>query len=82
MKTLVFVWEGKLRNIPISVLYDSERERYVVERYAIAVAPSLKLLDPKPLLKKEVRVLTAGIGKEAPSYRGKAMIVYLTLNRN
>ena len=43
-----------------------------MERYAIAVAPSLKLLDPKPLLKKEVRVLTAGIGKEAPSYRGKA----------
>ena len=53
-----------------------------MERYAIAVAPSLKLLDPKPLLKKEVRVLTAGIVKEAPSYRGKAMIVYLTLNRN
>jgi CHAT domain-containing protein len=69
IKTLVFVLEGKLRNIPMSVLYDSERKRYLVERYAIAVAPSLELLAPKPLLKEQVRVLTTGTDKEAPSYR-------------
>jgi CHAT domain-containing protein len=69
IKTLVFVLEGELRNIPMSVLYDSERKRYLVERYAIAVAPSLELLAPKPLLKEQVRVLTTGTDKEAPSYR-------------
>ena len=69
IKTLVFVLEGELRNIPMSVLYDSKRERYLVERYAIAVAPSLELLPPKPLLKQQIRVLTTGTDKEAPSYR-------------
>ncbi|ABG52578.1 Tetratricopeptide region [Trichodesmium erythraeum IMS101] len=69
IKTLVFVLEGNLRNIPMSVLYDSKRERYLVERYAIAVAPSLELLPPKPLLKQQIRVLTTGTDKEAPSYR-------------
>ena len=34
----------------MSVLYDSERERYLVERYAIAVAPGLQLVAPNPLL--------------------------------
>ena len=69
IKTLVFVLEGNLRNIPMSVLYDSKQQRYLVERYAIAVAPSLELLPPKPLLKQQIRVLTTGTDKEAPSYR-------------
>ncbi len=68
IKTLVFVLDGLLRNIPMSVLYDSLRERYLVERYAIAVAPGLQLVDPNPLLKEQVRVLTAGTDRQAPSY--------------
>ncbi|NES02485.1 MAG: CHAT domain-containing protein [Okeania sp. SIO2F4] len=68
IKTLVFVLDGLLRNIPMSVLYDSERERYLVERYAIAIAPGLQLVDPKPLLKEQLRVLTAGTGQQAPSF--------------
>ncbi len=68
IKTLVFVLDGFLRNIPMSVLYDSERERYLVERYAIAIAPGLQLVNPKPLLKEQLRVLTAGTGQQAPSY--------------
>ncbi|MDE5095605.1 MAG: CHAT domain-containing protein, partial [Trichodesmium sp. St11_bin5] len=71
IKTLVFVLEGALRNIPMSVLYDSERERYLVERYAIAVAPSLQLLPPKVLLEGKLQVLIAGTDKKAPSYGEK-----------
>ncbi|NEP38225.1 MAG: CHAT domain-containing protein [Okeania sp. SIO2G4] len=68
IKTLVFVLDGLLRNIPMSVLYDSDRERYLVERYAIAVVPGLQLVNPNPLLKEQVRVLTAGTSQKAPSY--------------
>ncbi|NER07219.1 MAG: CHAT domain-containing protein, partial [Okeania sp. SIO3C4] len=68
IKTLVFVLDGLLRNIPMSVLYDSDRERYLVERYAIAVVPGLQLVNPKPLLKEQLRVLTAGTSQKAPSY--------------
>ncbi|MCL2932545.1 MAG: CHAT domain-containing protein [Trichodesmium sp. MAG_R03] len=69
IKTLVFILDGALRNIPMSVLYDSEGERYLVERYAIAVTPGLQLLDPKLLSKEQVLVLTAGTDQEAPSYK-------------
>ncbi|WP_240038753.1 MULTISPECIES: CHAT domain-containing protein [Okeania] len=68
IKTLVFVLDGLLRNFPMSVLYDSDRERYLVERYAIAVVPGLQLVNPKPLLKEQLRVLTAGTSQKAPSY--------------
>ena len=71
IKTLAFVLEGALRNIPMSALYDSERERYLVERYAIAVAPSLQLLPPKVLLEGKLQVLMAGTDKKAPSYGEK-----------
>ncbi|MEM1169769.1 MAG: CHAT domain-containing protein [Cyanobacteria bacterium P01_H01_bin.35] len=68
IKTLVFVLDGFLRNIPISVLYDSVRGRYLVERYATAVVPGLQLVNPSPLLKERIRVLTAGTSQQAPSY--------------
>ncbi|WP_293153214.1 CHAT domain-containing protein [Okeania sp. SIO2C9] len=68
IKTLVFVLDGLLRNFPMSVLYDSDRERYLVERYAIAVVPGLQLVNPNPLLKEQLRVLTAGTSQKAPSY--------------
>ncbi|KPQ38207.1 MAG: hypothetical protein HLUCCO16_13655 [Phormidium sp. OSCR] len=42
-ETLVFVLDGKLRNLPMAVLHDGES--YLVERYGLAVAPSLRLLS-------------------------------------
>ena len=38
--TLVFVGDGILRNIPMAALYDGNE--YLVEQYAIAIAPSLQ----------------------------------------
>ena len=45
--TLVFVPGGALRTIPLAALHDGEA--FVVERFAVAVTPSLNLLAPKPL---------------------------------
>ncbi|MGC9502142.1 CHAT domain-containing protein [Baaleninema sp.] len=39
--TVAFVLDGPLRNIPVAALYDGDR--YLIERYAIAIAPSWKL---------------------------------------
>ncbi|MBP0002725.1 MAG: CHAT domain-containing protein [Cyanobacteria bacterium SBC] len=55
---IVFVLDGQLRSVPMSVLYDGER--YLIEKYAIAVAPSLQLLAPKRLETPKIRVLAAG----------------------
>lgn len=47
IETLVFVLDGSLRSLPLSALYDGQQ--FLVEKYSIAVAPGLKLVDPKPL---------------------------------
>ena len=64
INTLVFLLDGSLKNIPMSILYDSTRKRYLLERYATAVAPSLKLLELEPLPDK-INVLTGGLSIEA-----------------
>jgi CHAT domain-containing protein len=64
IKTLVFVLDGTLRNLPMSVLYDKQQQKYLVEKYAIAVAPGLQLLDPQPLQKVRLNTLTAGVAAE------------------
>jgi CHAT domain-containing protein len=61
IKTLAFVLDGDLRNIPMSVLHDGKQ--YLVEKYALASTPSLQLLDPQPLTNLELTALTAGLSK-------------------
>jgi len=46
IKTIVFVLDGSLRNIPMSVLHDGKQ--FVAENYSIALTPGLQLIDPKP----------------------------------
>ena len=59
IKTLVFVLDGSLRNIPMGVLNDGED--YLIEKYAIAIAPELELFTPRPL-PKDLNVFTGGVG--------------------
>ncbi|MFN6568290.1 CHAT domain-containing protein [Dendronalium sp. ChiSLP03b] len=59
IKTLVFVLDGSLRNIPMAALYDGQH--YLIEKYAIALTPGLQLLTPKSLSQQQIKVLTAGI---------------------
>lgn len=64
IKNLVFVLDGSLRNIPMGVLYDSKGQKYLVEKYALALTPGLQLVDPKPLQQVKLKVLTAGISEK------------------
>ncbi|MEM9215602.1 MAG: CHAT domain-containing protein [Cyanobacteria bacterium P01_F01_bin.150] len=57
--TLVFVLDSDLKSLPMAALWDEPRQQYLLERYAIAVAPSLQLVKPKPL-ERPIRVLAAG----------------------
>ncbi len=61
IKTLVFVLDGELRNVPMAVLFDQEQQKYLVEKYAIAVTPGLQLLAPQPLQAVKLNALTAGV---------------------
>nr|WP_322680719.1 CHAT domain-containing protein [Nostoc sp. DedQUE03]MDZ7976096.1 CHAT domain-containing protein [Nostoc sp. DedQUE03]MDZ8044072.1 CHAT domain-containing protein [Nostoc sp. DedQUE02] len=64
--TLVFVLDGALRNLPMAALYDGKQ--YLVEKYAIALSVGLQLLDPKPLVKQQLRALTAGLTQPPPGF--------------
>ncbi|MCT7982898.1 CHAT domain-containing protein [Laspinema sp. A4] len=59
VETLVFVLDGFLRNLPMSALHDGDR--YVIERYNVALTPGLQLLAPRPLTGEKIQVLSAGL---------------------
>ncbi|MCF2147610.1 CHAT domain-containing protein [Desmonostoc muscorum LEGE 12446] len=66
IKTLVFVLDGSLRNIPMSVLYDKEQQKYLIQKYALALATGLELVEPKPLKNVKLNALLGGVGAENP----------------
>jgi CHAT domain-containing protein len=66
VKTLVFVLDGPLRNIPMAALYDGKQ--YLVEKYAVALSLGLQLLDPKPLPQGRLKALTAGLSVAHPDF--------------
>ena len=70
IKTLVFVLDGSLRNLPMAALYDGKR--YLIEKYAIAVTPGLQLLEPQSLLPEKLNVLLAG-ATNAPSFQAEGL---------
>ncbi|MHC5675640.1 CHAT domain-containing protein [Nostoc sp.] len=47
VKTLVFIQDGFLRSVPMAALYDRQQQKYLVETYAVATTPSLRLTTPK-----------------------------------
>ena len=71
--TLVFVLDGPLRNLPMAALYDGKK--YLVEKYAIALSVGLQLLSPKPLVKQQLRALTAGLTKPPPGFSNFAPLL-------
>jgi CHAT domain-containing protein len=64
VETLVFVLDGNLKNIPMAVLYDGEKQKYLIEEYAIALTPGLQMLEPKPLPKRNLNILMAGVSEK------------------
>ncbi|MBH8554029.1 CHAT domain-containing protein [Nostocaceae cyanobacterium CENA357] len=66
VKTLVFVLDGALRNLPMSSLYDGQQ--FLVEKYAIALSVGLQLQNPKPLVRQQLRALTAGLIQPPPNF--------------
>ena len=70
IKTLVFVLDGSLRNIPPAALYDGNQ--YLIEKYAVVVTPGLQLINPKPLSRNNIRAIIAG-ASNAPSFQAEGL---------
>lgn len=59
IETLVFVLDGKLKNIPMAALYDGHQ--YLIEEFAVALSPGLQLISPQPLIEQQLNILIAGL---------------------
>jgi len=66
IKTLAFVLDGSLRNLPMAVLYDGKQ--YLMEKYNLALTPSLELLDPRPLKYQTLEVFVGGLSKGTQNF--------------
>jgi len=64
VETLVFVLDGPLRTVPMAALYDGER--YLVQKYAIALSIGLELKESKQ--QRQLRALIAGQSLD-PQYK-------------
>ncbi|MEM9215123.1 MAG: CHAT domain-containing protein [Cyanobacteria bacterium P01_F01_bin.150] len=61
IETLVFVPDGFLRSIPMSILHDGQQ--YLLENYRVALTPGLQLLNSEPLNPKRLQATTMGLSE-------------------
>ena len=65
-KTLVFVLDGRLRNIPIAALFDGKQ--YLIEKYAVALSPGLQLMATRSLHQKHISAIVGGISQSRAGF--------------
>ena len=65
-KTLVFVLDGRLRNIPMAALYDGKQ--YLIEKYAVALSPGLQLMATRSLHQNHLSAIVGGISQSRAGY--------------
>jgi len=59
--TLVVVPDGLLRTVPFAAFHDRKRQRFLVDMKPLALVPSLRLTNPRPIAAKELSILAAGL---------------------
>ncbi|MEH2169706.1 MAG: CHAT domain-containing protein [Nostoc sp.] len=65
-KTLVFVLDGRLRNIPIAALFDGKQ--YLIEKYAVALSPGLQLMATRSLHQNHINAIVGGISQSRAGF--------------
>ena len=61
INTLVFVPDGILRNLPPAILHNGEQ--YLIEKYSVAIAPSLQLVELQAREETSQELLLAGLSQ-------------------
>ena len=68
INNLVFVINGSLQTVPLAALFDGKQ--YLIEKYGVALVPSLQLISPHSLNRGNLKVIAAGVSQSINS-RGK-----------
>ncbi len=61
IETLIFSPDGVFQGIPMAALHDGEQ--FLIERYQVALSPSLDLFESQPLDNSKISVLAAGLSQ-------------------
>jgi len=64
--TLVVVPGPALRAVPIAALHDGKD--FLIRRYAVAMTPSLRLTDPRPIRRQNVSLLLNGLTESVQGF--------------
>jgi len=67
IKTLAFVLDGSMRNIPMAALYDGKQ--YLVEKYSLALSPGLQLMQARQLKGDNLNVIAAGLSEARQGFK-------------
>jgi CHAT domain-containing protein len=59
LDTMVFVPDGALRTVPMAALHDGQK--FLIEKYAVAVTPGLELMESKPSERLAPHVMIRGL---------------------
>ena len=79
VKTLVFVLDGPMLNLPMAILNDGQQ--FLIEKYAIAYTPGLQLLNSNIQTRGQLSALKAGISeaRKLTTSNPKATLVFPAL---
>ncbi|MDM8566490.1 CHAT domain-containing protein [Candidatus Halobeggiatoa sp. HSG11] len=75
IKTLIVVPDGPLRTIPFAALYNDSEKKFLFDYVALAVTPSLTLTDPRPLPRKNTKVLLNGLSKSVQDFSALPSVI-------
>ncbi len=64
--TLVVIPGGELTTVPFAALHDGTQ--HLVEKFALAVAPGLTLIEPRPIERETAAVLSAGLTESVQGF--------------
>ena len=67
IKTLAFVLDGSLRNIPMAALHDGKQ--YLIEKYSVALSPGLQLMQARQLKGDNLKVIAAGLSEARQGFK-------------
>ncbi|BAY26692.1 TPR repeat protein [Calothrix sp. NIES-2100] len=67
VKTLAFVLDGSLRNLPMASLYDGKQ--YLLEKYSLALSPGMQLLPTRSLKPQNLKVITAALSEARQGFK-------------
>ncbi len=66
IRTLVFVPDGILRSIPMSVLHDGQQ--FLIQKYAVAITPGLNMTESADFNRQSLSVFAAGISESVQGF--------------